>query len=149
MSRLIYLFLSLAALASTMAGAAVEESWAKIRRGMTEHEVTAAVGVPLLAKAARGYRYWLYDCGGAVMFNGGVVVFWSLPRDYVPPPATVQTTPPQPRNTGPRLHELATKEAHLKSMNELARQKPLRTSDAKNPLPTQSMPFVPLGGSPR
>ncbi len=152
MQRLSHILLLPAILAAAIATAGAEETWTKIRRGMTEDEVAAAVGIPLMAKAARGYRHWFYDREGAVMFNSGVVVFWSVPRDFVPPATPVETTRTPPKKAGPVSKESADKAAHLKSMAELAAQKPLVVStEGKNPSPTPAASFQSWGeyhGSP-
>ena len=72
------IFVTVFSLAAVLARAA--EPWAQLRSGMGEAQVQQLVGLPLVASSGHGYLHWCFDREGEVMFYGGTLLYWTVPR---------------------------------------------------------------------
>jgi hypothetical protein len=53
---------------------------------MTQAEVSAAIGNPILQSEGHGFNIWIYDHKSEVVFHGGVVLGWTAPAMTKPHP---------------------------------------------------------------
>jgi hypothetical protein len=54
-------------------------SWGKLCSGMSQREIAAMLGQPLLRTHSRGFEVWIYNSGGEVLFFRGPVFAWTAP----------------------------------------------------------------------
>lgn len=84
---------ALALLVLPLAGDA-QESWSKLKPGMTPTETTSALGQFLFSTRGRGFEVGIYEGKAEVVFLRGQLVAWtsppSLPSAPTPPPAAFQ-----------------------------------------------------------
>ncbi|MBI5689008.1 MAG: hypothetical protein HZC55_02840 [Verrucomicrobia bacterium] len=52
--------------------------WAQLKLGMSESEVVAALGRPLICSKGRGFARWTYDRGAEVLLHGSLIG-WTAP----------------------------------------------------------------------
>lgn len=54
--------------------------WSRLETGMSPEATQAALGAPLIRTYGRGFRVWIYDGRGEVVFGEGPgAIGWSLP----------------------------------------------------------------------
>ncbi len=78
-----------AALLAAPALGAAEESWAKLKPGMTPAETAKALGLSLFSTRARGFEIGIYEGKAEVVFLRDQLVAWTSPASQpsAPPPA--------------------------------------------------------------
>ena len=58
--------------------------WGSLRSGMTQAEVSAAIGIPILKSEGHGFNIWIYDHKSEVVFHRGTVMGWTAPAPASP-----------------------------------------------------------------
>jgi hypothetical protein len=64
---------------AVLGSARAADGWSKMKAGMSADETAAALGMPLLRTANRGYQLWTYSDKAEVVFYRGPVVAWTVP----------------------------------------------------------------------
>lgn len=73
-----WLFLAVGLVGNVFA-AEPSPGWGKLCSGMSQREIVAMLGQPLLRTRSRGFETWTYNSGGEVLFFRGPLFAWTVP----------------------------------------------------------------------
>ncbi len=79
MNRCVLLLFLTVGLLGKIFAAEPSPSWGKLCSGMSQREIAAMLGQPLLRTHSRGFEVWIYNSGGEVLFFRGPLFAWTAP----------------------------------------------------------------------